>query len=128
MKKITLQLGTLALVVGFIGLLAGTASAYQGDASVKGPNYSVERHDAMTKIFATNDYAAWKNLMQGKGRVSQVINQDNFSKFAQAHQLTLQGKTAEAQKIREELGLGLHNGSGKLNGGRGMGMGRGMHR
>jgi len=73
----------------------------------------------MTKAFEKNDYNAWKNLMQGKGRVTQVVNKDNFSKFAQAHKLALEGKTAEANKIRTELGLGLQNGSGR---GQGMGM------
>ena len=126
MKKITLSLGALALILGSVGLFAGTVSAYQGDPNVKGPNYSVDRHEAMTKAFANKDYSAWKNLMQGRGRVTQVVNQDNFAKFAEAHQLALQGKTAEAQKIRQELGLGLHNGSGKASGG--MGMGRSANR
>ena len=120
MKKTTLGLGALALTLGVIGVSAGTALAYQGDPTIKGPNYSVERHEAMEKAFENKDYGSWKNLMQGKGRVSQIVNQDNFSKFAEAHELMEQGKTAEAQKIRQELGLGLHNGSGKGMGGAGM--------
>ncbi len=126
MKKSTLGLGALALTLGVIGMSAGTALAYQGDPTVKGPNYSVERHEAMEKAFENKDYDAWKNLMQGKGRVSQVVNKDNFSKFAEAHELMEQGKTAEAQQIRQELGLGLQNGSGKGMGG--AGMHRGMNR
>ena len=126
MKKTTLGLGALALTLGVIGISAGTALAYQGDPTVKGPNYSIERHEAMEKAFENKDYDAWKNLMQGKGRVSQVVNKDNFSKFAEAHELMEQGKTAEAQQIRQELGLGLQNGSGKGMGG--AGMHRGMNR
>lgn len=126
MKKTMLGLGALAITLGVIGVGMGTALAYKGDPSVKGPNYSVERHDAMTKAFENKDYSAWKNLMQGKGKVSQVVNKDNFAKFAEAHQLALQGKTAEAQKIRQDLGLGLQNGSGKVMGGNGMG--KGMNR
>ena len=121
MKKTTLILGVLALGLGSIGLLAGTTSAYQGDPNVKGPNYSIERHEAMTNAFNNKDYTAWKNLMPGKGRVTQVVNQDNFEKFAEAHQLALQGKTDEAQKLRQELGLGLRNGTGKTSGRMGMG-------
>ena len=105
---------------------AGTVLAYQGDQTIKGPNYSVERHEAMEKAFETGDYDTWKNLMQGNGRASQIVNKDNFSKFAEAHELMEQDKTAEAQKIRQELGLGMHNSSGKVMGG--MGMGRGMNR
>ena len=119
MKKTTL--GTLLISLGVLGVSLGTVSAYRGDMTVKGPNYSLERHDAMTKVFAVKDYEAWKKLMDGKGRVSEVVTKDNFAKFSEMHTLMTQGKVAEAQKIRQELGLGLHHGSGK-------GMGRGMYR
>lgn len=125
MKKTTLSLMALA-IIGIVTLSAGTVSAYRGDPSVKGPNYSVERHTAMTKAFESGDYTAWKNLMQNRGKVTQMVTQENFSKFVEAHKLALQGKTVEAQKIRQELGLGLHNGSGKNAGG--MRTGRGLNR
>ena len=130
MKKTTFGLGALALILGVTAISAGSALAYRGDPAVKGPNYSVERHTAMLKAFETNDYTAWKNLMQNQGRVTQVITEANFAKFAEAHNLALQGKTAEAQKIRQDLGLGLKNGSGRNSDGvmRGTGMGRGFNR
>ena len=126
MKKTTLGLGALALVLGITAISAGSALAYRGDPTVKGPNYSIERHMAMLKAFENKDYTAWKNLMQNRGMASQVITEANFTKFVEAHNLAIQGKTAEAQKIRQELGLGLQNGSGR-NGG-GMGMGRNFNR
>ena len=126
MKKLLIGFGSLALVLGFMGVFTNTAEDYKGAPAVKGPNYSVERHDAMTKAFETKDYTAWASLMQGKGRVTQVINKDNFAKFAEAHELALQGKTEEAQKIRQELGLGLKNGQGRTSGG--MGYGRTLNR
>ena len=126
MKKTTLGLGALALVLGITAISAGSALAYRGDPTVKGPNYSVERHTAMAKAFENKDYTAWKNLMQNRGMASKVVTEANFAKFVEAHNLALQGKTAEAQKIRQELGLGLQNGSGR-NGG-GMGMGRNFNR
>ncbi len=119
MKKITL--GTLLISLGVLGVSLGTVSAYRGDVNVKGPNYSSARHEAMTKAFASKDYESWKKLMDGKGRASQVVTKDNFAKFAEMHNLMQQGKVVEAQKIRQELGLGFHDGSGR-------GMGRGMHR
>ena len=129
MKKMTLGLGALALILGATALSAGTAFAYRGDPAVQGPNYSVERHTAMLNAFQNNDYQAWKGLMQNQGRVTQVITEANFVKFVEAHNLALQGKTAEAQKIREELGLGLRNGSGRTGGGMMRnGMGRGFNR
>jgi len=126
MKKTTLGLGVLSLVLGVTAISAGSALAYRGDPKVQGPNYSTERHTAMLKAFENKDYTAWKNLMQNRGIASKVITEANFAKFVEAHNLALQGKTVEAQKIRQELGLGLQNGSGR-NGG-GMGMGKHLNR
>lgn len=100
------------------------AFAYRGDASQMGPGYSTERHEAMQKAFEANDYEAWKNLMTGKGRVTEVINKDNFAKFVEMHKLREEGKTDEANKIRADLGLGQGK-MGKGDGQRGKGMGRG---
>lgn len=123
MNKSIIAIGISAVVAGGLLVYPKAAEAYRGDPSVKGPNYTAERHAAMEKAFETNDYNAWKSLMTGKGRVTQVVNKDNFAKFAQAHELAEQGKLTEAAKIRQELGLGLQNGSGQ-----GMGMGRNRNR
>jgi len=123
MKKISIVLGLIALVIGGILFIPQTVLAYKGDPTVKGPNYTAERHAAMEKAFENKDFNAWKALMAGRGRAAQVVNAKNFAKFAQAHELAEQGKTVEANKIRAEFGLGLHNGSGM---GQGMGTGR-MH-
>lgn len=94
-------------------MVPSITKAYQGDPAVKGPNYSSERHELMQKAFENNDYEVWKNLMAGKGRVTQIVNQENFAKFAQAQKMAKEGNLAEAQKIRQELGLGLKNGLGR---------------
>lgn len=118
-------LGASALILlgAFVMYSSNNASAYQGNANVKGPNYTQERHAAMEEAFDNNDYNAWKALMQGRGRVTEVINEGNFARFVEMHELMEAGKTAEANAIRTELGLGLGNGQG---GGRGMGGGRGL--
>lgn len=121
MKNITLGLGVLALALGVTAISAGSALAYRGDPTVQGPNYSTERHASMIKAFENKDYTTWKNLMQNRGMATKVITEANFAKFIEAHNLALQGKTVEAQKIRQELGLGLQNGSGRKGGGMGMG-------
>ena len=112
MKNTILTLSLTALVIGGLFALPKAASAYRGDPTVKGLNYTAERHDAMEKAFESNDYNAWKNLMNGRGRVTQVITKDNFARFAQIHKLVEAGKTDEANKIRTELGLGLGNVNG----------------
>ncbi len=113
-------LGATALVLGAVSLLPQTALAYRGDATVQGPNFTEERHEAMTQAFANKDYDAWKTLMNGKG-VTRRITEENFARFVEAHQLSLEGKTAEAAAIRAELGLGQQNGSGM---GQGNGQGK----
>lgn len=109
MKKIFLIL--TALTIG-AALTPQAVSAYKGDPTMKGPNCTEERRAAIEKAIEAKDYNAWKTLMTGRGRVTQVINEQNFAKFAQAFELAKQGKVAEANKIRAELGLGLRNGSG----------------
>ena len=113
MKKISLGLGSLAIILSLLGFSNIEAEAYRGDPNIKGPNYSAERHEAMQKAFENKDYSAWVSLMQGRGRVTELVNKENFTKFAEAHELAKQGKTAEAKEIRQELNLGLHNGSGR---------------
>ena len=117
MNKKYILLGSIGLLFGILVLVTNKVSAYKGDPAVKGPYYTEERHEKMTKALENNDYNAWKELMGGRGRVSQVINEENFARFAEAHRLALEGKTEEADKIRQELGLGLQNGSGKSMGG-----------
>jgi hypothetical protein len=117
MKKISIiTLSIAAIALGLI-TFANSTYAYRGDPSVQGPYHTEERETAMNKAFDNNDYNAWKKLMEGRGRVTQVINQNNFAQFAKAHKLAEEGKVAEANKIRTQLGLGLQNGSGQ-----GMGM------
>ncbi len=114
MKKLSIiTLSIAAVVLGSVLAFTNSSYAYRGDPSVKGPYHTEEREVAMEKTFDNNDYNAWKNLMQGRGRVTQVINQNNFAQFAKAHKLAEEGKTQEANQIRTELGLGLHNGGGQ---------------
>jgi len=112
-------LGGLGLMgVSVLASSAFVALAYRGDAIKTGPNYSPERHAEMEKAFESNDYQAWKELMNGKGKVMDVINEGNFARFAEMHKLMGEGKTDEANKIRTELGLaaGMGNGMGNKAG------------
>ena len=99
--------GALAVVLAGSYFFANQVSAYRGDPNVKGPSYSEERHEAMLKAFANNDYEAWKELMNGRGRVTEVVTKENFSEFAKAHKLASEGKLDEAREVRQKLGLGM---------------------
>lgn len=103
-KKIVIPVGVIALVSA--AGVAYSAYAYQGDPARRSPNFSQTRYEAMQKAFESNDYNAWKELMNGRGQVSDVINEGNFARFSEMHRLMLEGKYDEANKIREELGLG----------------------
>ncbi|MDZ7611730.1 MAG: hypothetical protein U5L10_03120 [Candidatus Moranbacteria bacterium] len=109
-KKIVLSslLGGAAVISA--GWLASSADAYRGDYDQKGPNCTEERHEQMEQAFQNRDYQAWQEAMNGKGRVAQVVNEENFAKFAQARSLAQEGKYEEADEIREELGLRTKNG------------------
>ncbi len=125
-KKILMP-SFLGFAVLFGALGASQVLAYQGDYTQKGPNYSEERHVLMTSAFQNRDYSAWKELMAGKGgRVNQVVNQENFAKFTEAHDLAMQGKREEANKIRQELGLrvGEQKAGSSYGQGKGQGYGR----
>jgi len=130
MKKLNKsKVGMLALSVLVLGGVGYSVSAYQGDYTQKGPNYSEERHELMTTTFEANDYNAWKDLMSDRGRVTEVVNEDNFAQFAEAHQLGLAGDVEGANAIRAELGL-RSSGGERMGSGYGGGMGgrMGMNR
>jgi hypothetical protein len=113
MTKKGIALGIVGLAVAGAAAYSTGALAFRGDPNQKGPNYSPARHQEMQKAFESNDYSAWKNLKNGRGRVSEVINEGNFNRFAEMHKLMEAGKTDDANKIRQELGLGQGNGMGR---------------
>ena len=104
-------LGVLGLAI--IGLSAYGLSAFasQGRMGQFGPNYTPERHEQMLKAFENNDYTAWKNQMGNRGAAN-VVTEQNFSLFTKMHNLMLEGKIDEANKIRAEIGLGQGGGRG----------------
>ena len=124
--------GLLTLIV--VGLIATTSlvSAYRGDYSVQGPNCNEERHELMENAFETLDYDAWLGLMTENGRhprVVDVVTEDNFETFVQAHEAGIDGDYETAAELRAELGL--NNGNGPKDGtgfGKGIGQGRFGHR
>jgi hypothetical protein len=118
MIKKGIMLGILGLAVAGAVAYSTGVSAYRGDVAKTGPNYSPERHAQMTKALESNDYAAWKNLMGDRG-VARAVNEQNFARFAEMHRLMLDGKTDEANKIRQDLGLGAGKGQGAMGGQRG---------
>ncbi len=119
--------GTAAFAAVILAGAYSAAQAYRGDYAQKGPGYSEERHQIMEQAFEDNDYNAWKEQMNNRGRVKDVINEENFSRFAEARRLAKEGKYDEADQIRKELGLRTRNGE-KVGAGYGKGRGNGEGR
>ena len=120
-KKI---IGVVGLVVGVLTVLGlSQVSAYRGDYTQVGPNHTEEREAAMTKVMEEKDFESWKALMTEDGRTPGVLRkidtQEEFERFAEARRLGKEGKTAEANAIRSELGLGNGQGKGSGHGQRG---------
>ena len=130
MNKKAIMLGGTALVLGGLIIAPTAAEAYRGDPGVEGPDCTAERHEVMEQAFENGDFNAWKEQMQGKGRVTQVVNEGNFARFAEAHKLAEEGDLDRAKQIRQELGLDLKDGSGQGQGQgqKGQGMGGGWNR
>ena len=87
----------------------GTVMAFNGDPSLKGPYFDEERHDAMQTAFEENDYGAWHALMTedgGSPKITEMVTEENFDRFADMHQAMIGGDREAAQEIREELGFG----------------------
>ena len=125
-KKVYVSLAVLTLI-----LTAGVASvsAYQGDYNKQGPNTDPVRHEAMQAALDGKDYNSWKELMNDKGRVAQVVNEENFSKFVEARRLGQSGSIKEADALRAELGLRGSKGermNSSFKGGNGEGRGQGQ--
>jgi hypothetical protein len=130
MSKKLILLGATALVISGFILNPAITEAYRGGPNTQGSNCTGERHEAMEQAFKNNDYNVWKELVSGEGRITQIISEENFARFAEAHRLAEEGRLDEASQIRQELGFGLGNrhGDGLDQGNQGENMGRGWNR
>lgn len=105
MKINTKALALSLLAVGAITAASvATASAYQGDNNTQGtpPN------DDVRQAIENDDYSSWKEAVDSRPKITDYINESNFDKFVEMHNLMQEGKADEANAIREELGLPDH--------------------
>ena len=126
-KNNKVLIGSLMLAgMTSIGIYAmASAHSDNNDARRGEKNFSSARHERMDKIFEDKDYQAWQNEMkEHRGIDSDMVNKENFAKFAAMHKLREEGQDDEADKIRDELGLrgkrhgemrGEHQGRGMMN-------------
>lgn len=120
-KKIGAGLGVFAVVA-----LAGSTlvSAANSNGQLKGMmsgRSSEENRIQMDEAIESGNYQTFKELTNNKGRIADIITEENFPKFVQMHNLMKEGKFEEAKVIRQELGLGNMIGRfhGKMKDGQG---------
>lgn len=109
--------GLFALAIVGVILSTTIVSAYRGDYTTFGPDYSEERHEIMEQAFENKDYNTWKEIITQNGRnprVINVVNEENFETFIQAHEAGENGDYELAAQLRAELGL--NNGQGPKDG------------
>lgn len=104
----------LASLIGIAALAIATpALAYKGNPDLQGPNYSPARHEAMEKVFSTNDFQGWLKLMEGKAwRLKEVVNTE--AKFKELVRARKQGEDAMLKfRTENNLGVKAHMGQGR---------------
>ena len=105
----------LTLAIGVYFVSPTVAQAYRGDASVKGPNHS----DVKEQAIESENLSAFKAACT-TGRMCDVVDtQSELHTLNQMHQAMERGDSKAATELRTSLGLGNRNGSGQ-----GQGMGR----
>ena len=88
---------------------------------------NTELHDEIEQAIEDGEYETWKELMDGRGRITEVVTAENFDTFAEMHEAMEDGDYAKAAELRKDLGLGLHPRDGTSYRGNGLhkGWGRG---
>ncbi len=112
--KNQIALSFAALALSLVAIKSFTpVLAYQGDASVKGPNYTEERHQINVKAFEKGDYNAWATNMSGRG-VTRSVNESNFKEFVTAQIASQKGDSTllNAFRVKYNIGQGNRQGNG----------------
>ena len=107
----------IALMAVAVLSLSVMATAYRGNFEEKSPYYEEGRCDDVLDAFDEFDYEAWRELKAingGNSRVLDVVNEENFHLFVEAHRAGKSGDYERANALRAELGL--NNGVGPKNG------------
>jgi hypothetical protein len=81
-----------------------------------------EMRTAIDEAVEDNDYAAFREAVEGSPIGDIVTSEDDFERFSQAHSLRMEGEHEAAREIMEDLGF---EPKGKMKGHRGM---HGEHR
>ena len=104
--KNKILLGVLALFV--LSIFSLGTIAYRGDPDIQGPNYNADVHEQLETALEAGDYDLWvsireENDLPTRGRIFQVINEDNFDLFVELHEAHEAGDIDTANEIKAQL-------------------------
>jgi hypothetical protein len=99
-KKIGAGLGVFAVVLA-VGVISVSAS--QGDFNFRAKKVGLENKEVFVDAIENNDYTAWQELMSKRGRVGELVTEENFANVVKMHQLMEDGKFEEAKDLKKEL-------------------------
>lgn len=71
-----------------------------------------EKREKAQESVKNGDYNAWLEVVGEDSKMAEKINEDNFHKLTEMHNLREEGKHDEAKAIKEELGLDFGKGKG----------------
>ncbi len=101
-KSKVISISSLLAVVGIVGALGFAGVSYAHERN----DVDHQEHRAeMDQIFADRDYEAWKEVIESKPKITDYVNEENFDRFAEMHELMQSGDKEAADEIRKELGL-----------------------
>ena len=99
---------TGVIIGGTILTTALSAYAYNGSNTTNSDQSINTNRQAIMEALESSDYQTWYNLIKDTKRgeeLSQVINESNFSKYVEAHNLMQNGDIDGAKVIFDELGV-----------------------
>ncbi len=95
--KIIIPLTALAILI-----TAGSAYALSPERKAEHKANKAEIKTALEN----NDYPAWQELMSNHPKALEKINEENFTKLVEAHDLMISGDKEGARAIMDKLGVG----------------------
>jgi len=107
-KKVLIPVLAIAIAAA-----AGATTVFASNDGFGGHMFGQDKEDrdAMEAAMESGDYDTWKSLVTAKA--DQFASEENFNNLKQIHDLMKEGKTEEADQLREDLGM---PGKGKMRG------------
>ena len=102
MRKKLFKIGIA--VAGLVVTTAVVAGATYAHNNVGGGKAFNQKNMEIIGLIESDDFDAWKEMMNNKGIDESLITEDNFAKMKESHDLMQNGDKDAAMEIKNELG------------------------